>query len=89
MVQGPGRTWKGILTTAARGELPSAPLPEWVTRDPSTPEKGRSPTSFYAQDDNPELPYGVPYNCRYTLAFRMIACTYSRVSVNGIDSTNS
>ncbi len=33
--------------------------------------------------------YGVPYNCRYTLALRMMACTYSRVSVNGIDSTNS
>ena len=33
--------------------------------------------------------YGVPYNCRYRLAFRMMACTYSLVSVNGIDSTNS
>ena len=33
--------------------------------------------------------YGAPYSCRYTLAFRMMACTYSRVSVNGIDSTNS
>src|SRR5262249_43803320 len=33
--------------------------------------------------------YGVPYSCRYTLALRRMACTYSRVSVNGIDSTNS
>jgi hypothetical protein len=33
--------------------------------------------------------YGVPYNCLYTLAFRKMACTYSRVSVKGIDSTNS
>lgn len=29
------------------------------------------------------------YSFRYTVAFRMMACTYSRVSVNGIDSTNS
>src|ERR1700722_8920276 len=33
--------------------------------------------------------YGVPYSCLYTLAFRRIAWTYSRVSVKGIDSTNS
>ncbi len=35
------------------------------------------------------LPYGAPYSCRYTLALRKMACTYSRVSVNGMDSTNS
>ena len=33
--------------------------------------------------------YGAPYNCLYTLALRRMACTYSRVSVNGMDSTNS
>ena len=33
--------------------------------------------------------YGVPYSCLYTLALRKIAWTYSRVSVKGIDSTNS
>jgi hypothetical protein len=29
------------------------------------------------------------YSNRYTVALRMIACTYSRVWLNGIDSTNS
>src|SRR5215510_410045 len=38
---------------------------------------------------HPPRGYGVPYSCRYTLALRRMACTYSRVSVNGIDSTNS
>ena len=32
---------------------------------------------------------GAPYSNRYTFALRRIACTYSRVSVNGMDSTNS
>ena len=33
--------------------------------------------------------YGVPYTRLYTSALRTMACTYSRVSVNGVDSTNS
>ena len=33
--------------------------------------------------------YGNLYTCLYTSALRTMACTYSRVSVKGIDSTNS
>jgi hypothetical protein len=55
-----------------------------VSRTPNQPMLGVTKSK-----DLSGLPYGAPYSCRYTFVFRRMACTYSRVSVKGMDSTNS